>query len=108
MRNPCQSTWCGSCYVSDDSIGFFIATGDLPRVGSDDEDRLLSGWIPRRTDVGRFTTARDGDDLMVSFECDSCIFSKLYERDPIEGNEKDAFALKCIRRINLDAFWSRA
>lgn len=46
---------------------------------------------------------------MVSFECDTCIFWKLYNRDANPGeNEKDAFALQCIRRINLDAFWSRA
>jgi hypothetical protein len=45
---------------------------------------------------------------MVSFECDSCIFRKLYHRNPELRHERDTFALACIRRINLDAFWSRA
>ncbi|KAI2491132.1 hypothetical protein MHU86_23418 [Fragilaria crotonensis] len=53
-------------------------------------------------------SARDGDDLMVSFECDMCIFGKLFARPPETENEKDNFSLRCIRRINLDAFWSRA
>lgn len=102
------STWCGSCYSSDDSDGFFIATGDTPRSGINDEDRLMSGWVPRKVDAGRFTVARDGDDLMVSFECDFCIFWKLYNRSPDTGDERDQFVMRCIRRINLDAFWSRA
>ena len=47
---------------------------------------------------------------MASFECDVCIFSKLYQRLPNElgGSEQDDFAMACIRRIVLDAFWSRA
>ena len=89
-------------------MAFFVATGDLPQVRADDEDRLLSGWIPRKSDVGKFSQARDGDDLMVSFECDLCIFWKLYKRGPEVGNQTDNFAMSCIRRINLDAFWSRA
>jgi hypothetical protein len=89
-------------------MGFFIVRGDLPRAGADDEDRLLSGWIPKQTDAGRFTLARDRDDMMVSFECDYCIFFKLYKRCPQADNERDLFAMKCIRRIHLDAFRGRA
>ena len=101
--------WCGSCYCSDDEPNFFIATGDNPRVGSGDEDRLLSGWAPRKSEGSRFRSARDGDDLLVSFECDFCIFGKLFDHVPQPArNAKDKFALACIRRINLDAFWSRA
>lgn len=87
---------------------FFVATGDLPQVGIDDEDRLLSGWIPRKSDVGKYAQARDGDDLMVSFECDLCVFGKLYGRPPSPVSTTDTFSLACIRRVNLDAFWSRA
>ena len=87
---PCQSTWCGSCYSSDDSDGFFIATGDTPRSGINDEDRLMSGWVPRKkVDAGRFTVARDEDDLMVSFECDFCFFWKMYNRSPDTGDKRD-------------------
>ena len=77
-------------------------------VAVDDEDRLLSGWIPRKSDVAKFGQARDGDDLMVTFECDLCIFWKLYRRGPSYSNPTDKFGLDCIRRVNLDAFWSRA
>lgn len=87
---------------------FHIATGDLPTVGENDEDRLLSGWVQKKSDRGRFVEARNGDDLMVSFECDLCIFGKLYGRLPVSDNANDTFSLSCIRRINLDAFWSRA
>ena len=45
---------------------------------------------------------------MVTFECDLCVFRKVKERDPIEGNLKDDMTQVCIRRIILDAFWSRA
>jgi hypothetical protein len=85
-----------------------VASGDLPPAGQDDEDRLMSGWIPRKSDHQKYATARDGDDLMVSFECDNCIFSKLYDRPPVTTNDTDRFSMACIRRINLDAFWSRA
>ena len=100
--------WCGSCYASADEPDFFVAHGDNPRVGSGDEDRLLSGWAPRKSEDSRFSRARDGDDLLVSFECDFCIFGKLFDHKPDPSNAKDKFALACIRRINLDAFWSRA
>ncbi|KAI2508115.1 hypothetical protein MHU86_6288 [Fragilaria crotonensis] len=86
-----------------------MASGDQPQVDNDDEDRILSGWKPRKADVGRFTSARNGDDLMVPFECDMCVFGKLFDHEPdIVSSEKDAFAMHCIRRVILDAFWSRA
>jgi hypothetical protein len=68
----------------------------------------MSGWAQKKSDDKRFLEARVGDDLMVSFECDACIFFKLYGRvsNPINGT--DCFSLACIRRVNLDAFWSRA
>ena len=37
-----------------------------------------------------------------------CIFQKLYHRDSVPLAPKDEFALSCIQRANLDAFWSRA
>ncbi|KAI2494744.1 hypothetical protein MHU86_19781 [Fragilaria crotonensis] len=58
--------------------------------------------------MGRFTSARNGDNLMVPFECDFCVFGKLFDHTPDASNAKDAFAMACIRRIILDAFWSRA
>lgn len=85
-----------------------MAAGDQPIADKDDEDRILSGWAPRKSDLGRFTSARNGDNLMVPFECDFCVFGKLFDHTPDPANEKDIFALACIRRVILDAFWSRA
>ncbi|KAI2498992.1 hypothetical protein MHU86_15496 [Fragilaria crotonensis] len=85
-----------------------MAAGDQPIAEADDEDRIFSGWTPRKSDIGRFTSARNGDNLMVPFECDFCVFGKLFDHAPDISTKKDVFALACIRRIILDAFWSRA
>lgn len=104
----CQNVWCGGCYSSSKTIKFHTASDDTSSASQNDEDRLISGWKQRKGEAIRFDTARNGDDLLVSFECDVCIFRKLYHRDYNIASAKDDFALSCIRRINLDAFWSRA
>jgi hypothetical protein len=102
----------------------------------EDEDADRMGNV-RRIDPGeanKFHQARMGDHLMVAFECDRCVFRKLYRREPIKTDEdaisaaiatdffqernglysslnkkeNDAKALATIRRMILDAFWSRA
>jgi hypothetical protein len=45
---------------------------------------------------------------MVPFECDLCVFRKLRRRSPDITDAGDSLLLACIRRINLDAFWSRS
>jgi hypothetical protein len=40
-------------------------------------------------------------------ECDLCVFRKLKKRSPDVTNPGDELLIACIRRINLDAFWSR-
>jgi hypothetical protein len=50
--------------------------------------------------------ARDGDNLLMSIECDFCIFAKLFDHEPQTNCGKNQFAIACIWRINLDAFWS--
>jgi hypothetical protein len=102
----CQNLWCGSCYTSSSTPDFFMAAGGQLIAEADDEDRILSGWTPRRSDVGRFTSARNGDNLMVPFECDFCVFGKLFDRAIDMANDNDGFAMGCIRRVILDAFWS--
>ena len=67
-----------------------------------------SGWGPRKEEGNRFKIGRNGDDLLVSFECDYCVFLKLYARLPNEDTQVDCHIMACIRRILLDAFWSRA
>ena len=56
----------------------------------------------------KYSEARDGDDLMVSFECDFCVFAKVTGRLVCRDDSSDAHLMACIRRVILDAFWSRA
>jgi hypothetical protein len=49
-----------------------------------------------------------GDHLMIPFECDLCVFRKLYGREPTSTSLMDLKAAAVIRRMILDAFWSRA
>jgi hypothetical protein len=100
--------WCGECYSSDLDLKFHVADPENLISEDGDDDRLRSGWTVKRIDRKRFCVARDGDDLLVSFECDICVFAKVYKRLPIVASDNDSFCLGCIRRVNLDAFWSRA
>ncbi len=102
----CQSMLCGNCHRSYDEPDFFVATGENMRTGKGDEDRMTSGWARKKSEQSRFRSARDGDDLLVSVECDFCIVGKRFDHEPRATNEKDKYALACFRRINLD--WSRA
>jgi hypothetical protein len=89
---------------------FFVANQHSRKL-KDDEDRLTAEEWKKHTKKRReddYVVARRGDHLMVSFECDLCVFRKVKERDPIAGNLKDDMTQMCIRRITLDAFWSRA
>jgi len=72
-----------------------------------DEPRLLSVWKGRVRSENAFKTARPGDHLMIPFECDVCIFIKLKGHLPDPSSPPDTLLMSCIRRMNLDAFWSR-
>ena len=48
-----------------------------------------------------------GDHLITPFECDRCVFVKLKGRLPTKDAQKDRLLLAAIRRVNLDALWSR-
>ena len=50
---------------------------------------------------------RAGDHLLIPFECDLCIFRKLKKMNPLLESTRDNLLLACIRRVNLDAMWSR-
>jgi hypothetical protein len=46
---------------------------------------------------------------MISFECDLCIFRKMRDQSsPDFSNSIDSLLMLSIRRMNLDALWSRA
>ena len=100
--------WCGKCYTSEHCADFFMSDEENRYAEEGDEDRLAAGWKTRTGDVRKYAEARDGDNLMVSFECDFCVFAKVTGRLSELNNEKDLHLLGCIRRVILDAFWSRA
>ena len=100
--------WCGKCYTSSPSTPeFHIEGDDREHLEDEDYDRITSGWSSPKSESDRFKQGRNGDDLMTPFECDYCIFRKLYGRNPNEAGNSDDYPMACIRRINLDACWSR-
>ena len=70
-----------------------------------DEDAGLASKEKRRQ---CFKRARWGDDLMVQFEYDWCLFTQLKNKLPDPTITTDILLMSCIRRATLDAFWSRA
>jgi len=58
-------------------------------------------------DEKRFLMARDGDNLVTPFQCDHCHFMNIMKREPLDDLASDVRLMKCIRRVNLVAFWSR-
>jgi hypothetical protein len=102
--------WCGKVYCFLPTPDFHIADEDGRDSGAaNDEGIFTSGWRPQMDDDTRYKSARNGDDLMVPFECGWCIFGKLFKRTPdISGtSDSDLFAMCCICRVVLDVFWSR-
>mmetsp|Transcript_9981 Transcript_9981/g.15337 ORF Transcript_9981/g.15337 Transcript_9981/m.15337 type:complete len:126 (-) Transcript_9981:49-426(-) len=71
------------------------------------DDSLEDDGRMEDEDPLRFCEARDGDHLLTTFVCDSCIFWDLRERQPVADNARDSLMVTSIRRVNLDAFWSR-
>jgi len=73
----------------------------------DDGNRLSNAWKEVHRPKNSFNHARAGDHLLSPFECDHCIFIKLKGVLPDKDDPRDILLLACIRRINLDCFWSR-
>jgi hypothetical protein len=102
--------WCGSCYTSPQEINFYVKKLQ-PAYEEDnvvDEDRLVPSWGNREQVETDFRQARDGDHLMVPFECDVCNFKKLKPDSSYNNNTENSLLKACIRQIMLDSFWSRA
>jgi hypothetical protein len=112
QRIRCCQMWCGGCYTSNRSVQFHVKS----RVKEEEErendpllqQRLRSAWGKKHRKSDDFLVARDGDHLLVPFECDLCIFRKLRDCNPDQECLQDTLLAACIRRANLDTFWSRA
>ena len=73
----------------------------------ENEARLEPSWGEKLRPIKDFTHARDGDHLLIPFECDFCIHLKLKGSLPDMSNPTDKLLMSAIRRMILDAFWSR-
>ena len=72
-----------------------------------DEDEGQFTNLDYNDDDKMFVTAREGDHLLCPFQCDLCHFINMKDREPNMENPQEEFTMRCIRRANLDAFWSR-
>jgi hypothetical protein len=105
--------WCSECYASNPNVLFHLKT----RAEEEEEERenypqlqqrMNQGWGKKYRTPDDFMRGRDGYHLLVPFECDLCIFHKLKDHSPLPSNHQDALLSACIRRANLDAFWTQA
>jgi hypothetical protein len=108
---PCRQMWCGKCYTSNPEVEFHVrpSSAELGAGGSDgaDAERLAVAWKRHAQSPHAFLRARDGDHFLVPFECDLCVFRKVSRRELRKDSTRDKLLMACIRRVNLDAFWSR-
>jgi len=74
----------------------------------EDGDEWFSEIWKSQWDSTKYTCARIRDHMITPFECNLCIFVKLQHRYPIISYDKDRKLCACIRRMNLDVFWSRS
>ena len=93
---PCHMVWCGKCYRP-------TLNDHFPVLQPKDKQGNV---IDMAREEQRFRQARNGDHLMISFQCDLCHFRNIQGRDPM-GSVTDDNLMTCIRRANLDAFWAR-
>ena len=78
------------------------------RVRAEDMERLQDAWGDHHRNRMDFLRARNGDHLLIPFECTLCVFRKLTKRNPSAVNPQDVLLQDCITRAILDAFWSRS
>ena len=104
--------WCGTCYASSTTPHFHVASlgskSDKNEKDLDERERLGTAWGKQLRDPTDFCVGGRGDHIMTPFECDLCVFRKLRKSNPKRNSPQDRLLLGVIRRMNLDAFWSRA
>jgi hypothetical protein len=75
------------------------------RLPKDEEGHLLVD----EEDMLCFSEVHPGDHLFCPFQCELCHFRNMQGRLPMMGTGllDDTELMKCSRRVNVDAFWSR-
>jgi hypothetical protein len=105
--------WCRECYFLNPDVLFHVKQwAILDKDGNENDpvhqQQLQATWGRKQQAPDDFLWARDGNHAMVPFECDLCLFRKLRKCYPNPDDPQDKLLLGCIRRVNLDTFWSRA
>jgi hypothetical protein len=103
--------WCGGCYTSHPTILFHVKqreSFDDKNSSDQDKERVTRAWGNKQRPADEYLVGQNGDHLMIPFECDFCIFRRLRNQDPLESSQQDQLLLAGIRRVSLEAFWSRA
>jgi hypothetical protein len=71
--------------------------------------RLIKSWGRKTKSANYYLHTRDANCTLIPFECNLCIFRKLTKtKSPDTRNSQHSLLIACIRRINLDSFWSRS
>ena len=97
----CSGVYHAKCYRQHDDNRF-------PVLGDDNADNSLMGVNDLEPDdPQRFKETRDGDHMMLPFQCDMCHFINIYHQLPIVGNSGDDLLIKVICQANLDSLWAR-
>jgi len=66
--------------------------------------RLEARWSKKGHRLDDYLKGREGDSLLIPFECDICVFRKLRKTEPTNKSPMDKLLLAAIRRMNLDTF----
>jgi hypothetical protein len=88
----------------------FIAENPEKYADTEHEIAMDDKWRRKQnTRLELYLIASRGDHLMLSFECDLCIFRKLCDQhQPDPHSHVDTRFMLTIPGMNLDALWSRA
>ena len=108
---PCRYITCGKCFTLDEKVKFSIQKRLYVAENKEskrDQQRLENAWKSKHRKDNDFLHARNGDHLLILFECPKCLFRKRNHRDQELKNPQDELLMACIIRAILDAFWSRA
>jgi hypothetical protein len=70
--------WCGACYTSSRDVLFHVKSRAEEEEERENDpllqQRLKSAWGKKHRATGDFLVGRDGDHLLIPFECDLCVF----------------------------------
>ena len=105
----CHHAACRKCYTSDPMVTFHVhhhqhAGAELhPR----DLERLMTAWGKNHCQPNNYLEARQGENLMIPFECNLCTFWQVKNQNPRHQSPPYQLLLACLCQENLDSFWSR-